>query len=418
MPPPAIETPEADARPVVLESWRRSLLADIDPETAEAEIPYGESDVRDIRDAHPLAPLLPMLSEQLDSTLSTAPYVAILTDADGNVLWRDGGAKARVAADTIRLSEGAAWSESSIGTNGIGTCLATGKPTSIFAGEHLVRTLRPWSCVGAPIRDPDTGRMLGCLDLSGSLKALHPAAVSLVSVSARLLEEQLRARMAQRDERMLVHNAARLNGSCGRTALLAPSGRVIAAQPPDWIAGPVDVSRGSGEVRLADGGVATLEPLGEGYLLRAGDGPATAAVPVLTMAFLGRATPLVCLEGREVPLSLRRAEILALLALHPSGLTAEQLAGLLYGDSASPVTVRAEVHRLRTQLGPHVITQRPYRLAATVDADFLHVRRLLRTRDMPAAASAYSGPLLPGSCSPAIQRERESLQSRLRAHTA
>lgn len=413
--------PGGAPRPVVAESWRRSLLADIDPDTAEAAVPYDESDVRDIRDAHPLAPLLPMLSEQLDPTLSTAPYVAILTDADGNVLWRDGTAKARVAADTIRLSEGAAWSEDSIGTNGIGTCLATGRPTSIFADEHLARSLRPWSCVGAPVRDPDSGRVLACLDLSGSLRALHPAAVSLVSVSARLLEERLRARMAQRDERMLVHNAARLSGSCGRTALLAPSGRVIAAQPDGWLTGPVDVSRGSGDVRLADGDVATLEPLGEGYLLRAGDGrttTATAAVPVLTMAFLGRATPLVCLEGREVPLSLRRAEILALLALHPSGLTAEQLAGLLYGDAASPVTVRAEVHRLRTQLGPHVITRRPYRLAATVDADFLHVRRLLRTRDMPAAASAYTGPLLPGSCSPAIRREREALQTRLRTHTA
>lgn len=418
MPPPAIEAPGGGPRPVVLESWRRSELANVDPDTAEADVAYAESDVRDIRDAHPLAPLLPMLSEQLDPALSTAPYVAILTNADGNVLWRDGSAKARVTADTIRLSEGAVWSEASVGTNGIGTCLATGRPTSIFANEHHARRLHPWSCVGAPIRDPDTGGLLGCLDLSGSLRALHPAAVSLVSVSARLLEEQLRARMAQRDERMLVRNAGRLSAAAGRTALLAPSGRVIAAQPHGWLSGPVDVSRGSGDVRLADGEVATLEPLGEGYLLRAGDGPATAAVPVLTLAFLGRTAPIVCLDGREVPLSLRRAEILALLALHPSGLTADQLAGLLYGDSASPVTVRAEVHRLRTQLGPHVITQRPYRLAATVDADFLHVRRLLHTRDMPAAASAYTGPLLPGSCSPAIRREREALQTRLRAHTA
>lgn len=342
----------------------------------------------------------------------------MLTDAEGNVLWRDGSAKARVAADTISLSEGTSWSENSVGTNGIGTCLATGRSTSIFAAEHLVRRLHAWSCVGAPIRDPDTGRLLGCLDISGSLRALHPAAVTLVGVSARLLEERLRARMAERDERLLVHNAGRLSGATGRVALLAPSGRVVAAQPHGWLSGTVDVTRGHGDVRLADGDVATLEPLGEGYLMRAGDGPATAAVPVLTLAFLGRAHPIVCLDGREVPLSLRRAEILALLALHPSGLTAEQLTGLLYGDGASPVTVRAEVHRLRAQLGPHVITRRPYRLAATVDADFLHVRRLLRKGDMPAAASAYTGPLLPASRSPAIHRERDALQARLRAHTA
>ena len=55
------------------------------------------------------------------------------------MLWRDGSARARVAADTIHLAEGMRWSEDAIGTNGIGTCLATGRPTSIFAAEHLVR---------------------------------------------------------------------------------------------------------------------------------------------------------------------------------------------------------------------------------------------------------------------------------------
>ena len=256
-----------------------------------------------------------------------------------------------------------------------------------------------------------------------SMNRASGVAASIIADTAtitaiRLLEERLRARMAERDERLLVRNAGRLCGTDGRVALLAPTGRVVAARPHGWLSGTIDVTRGHGDVRLADGDAAALEPLGEGYLLRAGDGPATAAVPVLTLAFLGRAQPIVCLDGREVPLSLRRTEILALLAMHPSGLTAEQLTGLLYGDGASPVTVRAEVHRLRAQLGPHVITRRPYRLAATVDADFLHVRRLLRTGDMPAAASAYTGPLLPASRSPAIRRERDALQARLRAHTA
>lgn len=409
---------EGALRAVVADSWRRSLQAHVDPETAEAPAPYAESDVRAIRETHPLAPLLSTLRDQLEPVLTTAPYVAILTDADGHVLWRDGAAKARVSADTIGLTEGTRWSENTVGTNGIGTCLATGRPTTIFATEHLVRRLHPWSCAGAPVRDPDTGRLLGCLDLSGSLRALHPAAVSLVTVGARLMEERLRAGMAERDERLLVRHAGHLSGAGGRVALLAPSGRVVAAQPHGWLAGPVDVACGHGDVRLADGGTATLEPLGEGYLLRAPDGPPTTPVPVLALAFLGRANPIVRVDGREIPLSLRRAEILALLALHPAGLTAEQLTGLLYGDGASPVTVRAEVHRLRAQLGPHVITRRPYRLAVTVDADFLHVRQLLRQGDMPAAAAAYPGPLLAASCSPAIRRERDALQTRLRAHTA
>ena len=408
--------PENGPRTVVAESWRRSLRARIDPDRAEPPAVFDPTDTRTIRDAHPLGPLVPALGAQLEPVLSTAPYVAILTDADGQVLWRDGSARARVSADTIHLAEGTRWTEDAIGTNGIGTCLATGRPTSIFAAEHLVRSLHPWSCAGAPIRDPDTGRMLGCLDISGPLRALHPASVSLMAVTARLLEEHLRARMTERDERLLVRHSGSLAAGGDRVALLAPSGRVVAAQPAGWLAGMVDVSRGYGDVLLTDGEVAWLEPIGEGYLLRAPDGPRTVAVPTLTLACLGRTAPIVRIDGREVALSQRRAEILTLLALHPAGLSAEQMTRGLYGEGASPVTVRAEMHRLRAQLGAGVITRRPYRLAATVDADFLTVRRLLRAGDTPAAITAYRGALLPGSRSPAIREARQSLEKTLHSH--
>lgn len=403
-------------RTVVAESWRRSLRARVDPDRAEPPAAFDTTDTRDMREAHPLGPLLPALGEQLEPVLSTAPYVAIVTDEHGRVLWRDGSARARVSADTIRLTEGMRWSEDAIGTNGIGTCLATGRPTSIFAAEHLVRMLHPWSCAGAPIRDPDTGRMLGCLDISGPLRALHPASVSLMAVTARLLEEHLRARMTERDERLLVRHSSSLAAAGDRVALLAPSGRIVTAQPAGWLTGTVDVSRGYGDVLLADGDVAFLEPLGEGYLLRAPDGPRTTPVPTLTLACLGRTAPIVRIDGREVTLSQRRAEILTLLALHPAGLTAEQMTRGLYGETASPVTVRAEMHRLRAQLGTGVITRRPYQLAATVDADFLTVRRLLRAGDAPAAITAYRGPLLPGSRSPAIREARRDLEKTLHAH--
>ncbi|HEY3684804.1 MAG TPA: GAF domain-containing protein [Streptosporangiaceae bacterium] len=403
-----------EPRGLVADSWRRSLRACVDPDTAEAPAPYAASDVRAIRETHPLAALIPALRDQLDPVLATAPYVAVLTDAHGLVLWREGSAKARAMADSINLSEGTRWAEEAIGTNGIGTALAVGRPTSIFAAEHLVRRLHRWSCAGAPVRDPDTGGVLGCLDLSGSLRALHPAAVSLIAVSARLMEAHLRTRMAHRDEHLLIRNAAHLTRSDdARVALLAPSGRVVAATPSGWLTGPVDVTRTHGDVQLADGTIAVLEPLGDGYLLRVTGGPATAPVPSLTLAFLGRTTPIIRLNGREIPISLRRAEILTLLALHPAGLTAEQLTAHLYGHAASPVTVRAEVHRLRAQLGPEIIGRRPYRLAATVEADFTHVRHLLRTGDTPAATAAYLGPLLPASESPTVRAERDALHARL-----
>jgi hypothetical protein len=120
------------------------------------------------------------------------------------------------------------------------------------------------------------------------------------------------------------------------------------------------------------------------------------------------------LDGRELPLTLRRAELLTLLALAPAGLTAEQLALALYGEDGNPVTVRAEIHRLRTQLGELAMRTKPYRLRAEVEADFLTVRAALRDGDLRAALAAGRAPLLARSEAPAIRAERDELVTALR----
>ncbi|MEU4743237.1 transcriptional regulator, partial [Actinosynnema sp. NPDC023658] len=167
-------------------------------------------------------------------------------------------------------------------------------------------------------------------------------------------------------------------------------------------------------VWLADGREALLEPLDEGYLLRVpslGVPPPGSRRPVLSLRFLG--DPSGSLDGRALPLSLRHAELLTALALHPRGLTAEQLALHLYGERGNPTTVRAELHRLRDRLG-RVLSTRPYRLTADVRGDFLAVRDALLAGDVGTAAAAYRGELLPRSEAPVVCEEREDLAAALR----
>ncbi len=73
------------------------------------------------------------------------------------------------------------------------------------------------------------------------------------------------------------------------------------------------------------------------------------------------------------------------------------------------MSVRAEVHRLRAQLAPHVLRTQPYRLDATVQADFLEVRAALAADRTADAVDGYRGSLLPRSEAPAIRDEREEL---------
>lgn len=142
-------------------------------------------------------------------------------------------------------------------------------------------------------------------------------------------------------------------------------------------------------------------------------GPAVAS----TIAFrgLGRDEASLTGRGRPVVLSRRHSEIVALLAEHPEGLTGDQLGLELYGDELNPVTLRAEMSRLRLVLGAGLLASRPYRLLMPVDADFQAVSRLLGAGALREALGAYRGPLLPASEAPGIARPRLRLENEVRA---
>ncbi|SFW64025.1 GAF domain-containing protein [Amycolatopsis australiensis] len=401
-------------RSVVSASWDRSLAARVDPDEGEAPFVYDADMLAALREAHPLAPVLPILRQMLVSIADDAEHVMIVTDADGLILWREGETGQLLRGDRVGLTEGTRWSEAAIGTNAMGTALATGEPVQIYSAEHLVRRYHTWTCAAAPVRDPETGALLGSIDVSGPLRTVHPAMLSLVTATAQLAEGQLRAQLAVRDERLRRVNMPHLEALRGQPgALLSAGGRVLAAQSC-LLPSTVDVRRGGGTVALPDGRLATVEPLPEGYLLRLASGGTGGRRSRLRLEYLSDGAHSTTVDGREVPLTLRHAEILTLLALHPNGLSAERLALQLYGETGNPVTVRAEIHRLRSQLGASVVQTRPYRLAADVDADFVRAREALRTGSPSDVLRVFRGPLLPESEAPAIREERETLTAQVR----
>ncbi|TMR24207.1 GAF domain-containing protein, partial [Nonomuraea turkmeniaca] len=215
-------------RRLIEASWHRSLAAGIDPENTRAPLVFDLDYIDDIREAHPLQPLLPLISQTLAGLADEIGHVMIVTDAHGRVLWREGGSSVLRRADQIGLADGHQWGERNVGTNGIGTALATGRPMHVYSEEHLMRVLHVWSCSAAPVTDPDTGRVIGCVDISGTARTLHPATVALVGAAAKLAESELALRMHERDER-LRRRYESLRGRPG--ILLSPTGRVISGDP-------------------------------------------------------------------------------------------------------------------------------------------------------------------------------------------
>jgi hypothetical protein len=408
------DTLGAGPRPVVSDSWQRSLAAHVDPERSGPELVFDRGEIAEIRGGHPLALVLPELRDALVAIADEAMHMMIVTDANGHILWCEGQSDVRLLGERVGLAEGTRWNEDTVGTNAMGTALAADRPVQIHSAEHLVRRYHAWTCAAAPIHDPDTGAVIGSVDVTGPVRTFHPATLALVSTSARLAEAHLRAALAARDERLRQANQVHLAALRDQPgALLSATGRVLAAQPAGWLPDRVALPAAGDRIEL-DGAEAVLEPLPEGYLLRLPGPPRRHPNSVLSLAFLGRAQPVAHLNGRAVRLSLRHAELLTLLALHPAGLTADQLATELYGPRGNPVSARAEIHRLRAQLTPPVLRTQPYRLDARVQADFLDVRAALAGGRIGEAVDAYRGPLLPRSEAPGIRDEREELFAILR----
>ncbi len=140
------------------------------------------------------------------------------------------------------------------------------------------------------------------------------------------------------------------------------------------------------------------------------------APPTMTLHLqvLGRDEPCALIGGHPLPLSPRHGELLLLLADSPGGLSSDDLALGLDERPLDPVTIRAEVSRLRRIVGADRISSRPYRLRGQITSDVSQVRRLLDRGAHRAALQAYEGPVMPRSLAPAVRRLREQLHAEVR----
>jgi DNA-binding response OmpR family regulator len=358
-------------RSVVTSSWQRSLHAGVDPEHNDAPSDASGDAPLDRWAVHPLNPFVDVVEQMLGSFAYDAGHIVVIADHDGCLLWSMGHPKVLAASESIGFTPGHVWTEQAVGTNGIGTALAVDHPVQIFASEHFKRPVHAWVCAGAPVHDPATGRVLGVIDASSGIRAAHPYSLAMVSATAKMVETLLANQHALKLERLkarFYEQVARRRA--GARALIDTRGRVIASHPEGWLHGPL-LAAGPGRW-LAPGSalILTGEPFGDGGFL-IGAGAASQRPdrePRLELTRLDSRRLSAHIHGAEITLSPRRSQLLAMLALAPGGLRATELARTLYGSGEHEVALRAEVSRLRRQLGG-VIASDPYRLLADVQAD-------------------------------------------------
>jgi hypothetical protein len=404
----------SEMRDLVVESWRRSLAAGVAPEALGAPMRLEPDALEAARTGSPLALAIDAILHSLSGLDSDARHVVAIGDAQANLLWVTGDARTVERAREMGFQEGASWSESAAGTNAVGTAAALDHAVQIFSAEHLVAAVHAWTCSAAPIHDPATGVLLGVVDLTADLRTAHPHTLFVAALAARAGETTLHLHSLQAAARLRDQWEAAIVRRRTASALLDSHGRVIATQAAGGIPSRLELNGAAeGVVTLPDGRVGELQPLEGGGAIRWLCRRSPARASRLKLRLLGHGAG-AQLGSASRECALRSLELLAVLAMHPEGLTAEQLALALYGERGNPVTIRGQVHRVRARLGESVLHTQPYRLLTPVDGDWLDVQRLVSAGRPREALRAYRGSLLPASDAPEIVEARGLLEESLR----
>lgn len=348
-------------RSVVRESWQRSLAYARNPDADTPALAFDADELLEYREAHPLRVVMPVIQQLLIHPAADTGLLVAVGDQHGRLLWVEGDRDLRRRAEGMYFMPGTDWSEPSIGTSAPGAALAGGTGVQIAGPEHFNRRVHSISCTAVPIRDPDSGTVIGVVDITGGAAAVEPHTLSLVEATVAAAQAHLRIQRLEAGTRS---------------------------------------RRGRHLRRLETSRQALYRD---------------------TLQILGRDHALLHVGGRSLQLSGRHAELLTLLALNPRGLTADELASMAYPQTAAPATVRAEMLRLRTLLagfanGPEglVPQSRPYRLPRELVVDARQVLSYLEHGAHRLALNIYAGPVLPRSEAPAISSLRSDLSAVLR----
>nr|BAO02608.1 Fis family transcriptional regulator [uncultured bacterium]BAO02621.1 Fis family transcriptional regulator [uncultured bacterium] len=127
---------------------------------------------------------------EIEHTLAGTMCSAILTDASGVLIAATGSDGPQAAITPAAHRIGVNLSEESVGTNAPGLVVKTGKPATVWGGEHYFEGVMPMYCAAAPIRGIN-GQLAGVLDISREGAAFDFDAAAVVSLYATSIENRL-----------------------------------------------------------------------------------------------------------------------------------------------------------------------------------------------------------------------------------
>ncbi|MBW0114678.1 sigma-54-dependent Fis family transcriptional regulator [Pseudonocardia abyssalis] len=168
-------------------SWQRAEEHGLGP-GHELALPFDGDRDGETRLGRAADPVLDRLARQLTGS----SMCVMLGDSRGWIVRRE-AASSQLARklDRITIVQGALASEETAATNGLGTVLVERRPLVLKGADHFIESMQVFTCVGAPIIHPITGRLEGVLDLSCSVEDTNDLLLPLITAAAGEIEQRL-----------------------------------------------------------------------------------------------------------------------------------------------------------------------------------------------------------------------------------
>jgi len=184
-------------RPIILNSWERCKNAGVDPEIKHASEVLSYKKLEEKRKLNQVlinvaSPIMFKLQEFVRGT----GFIISLADNEGYLLQVIGDDDVAETVQRGNFKPGANWSETSIGTNAIGTSIIENQALQVFSYEHYCKCSLYWTCSAAPINNPDTNEIMGVLCITGEYKRVHSHTLGMAYASAHAIENEFTLRNA------------------------------------------------------------------------------------------------------------------------------------------------------------------------------------------------------------------------------
>ncbi|MBI3805670.1 MAG: PAS domain S-box protein [Nitrospirae bacterium] len=218
---------------VILDSWKRSRAAGVHPHPMKLILhPVSEQILRHRLDVNQeFIEVAALHLDWISSSLSGLRHTAFLVDRDGLILYATGND--HLMREAFYVLPGYDWSERRMGTNAVGTALATNQPIAVSGPEHYIQLFHGYTCTAAPIRVH--GSTLGAIGIGTPATEGNPERLILTAHTAYVVEQALMHRRTERmAESMKTEATALLSNALDYKTTLSNIARLVVPRFADW----------------------------------------------------------------------------------------------------------------------------------------------------------------------------------------